>query len=170
MKFKNELKWKNCEWAESGPRPKAYWAWRPTGAAGHHGLMARLARHSSHSARPTRARCGTRAPPVVTTRWPRAWRWAGAAGGIQPGDKVWGNRRGQLTQEKGKLPGKAGLAQMHRGIGKTMGWWGRLGTVVFWWRGGSSDLQGPQQLHWGEQRGEGVAPIGLGWCGFTAHR
>jgi hypothetical protein len=50
-----------------------------------------------------------------------------------------------------------------------MGRKGRLGTTMFRWRGGSGDLRGPRQLHGGEHRGEGVAPIGAGWCESTAH-
>jgi hypothetical protein len=42
--------------------------------------------------------------------------------------------------------------------------------AVFQWRGDSGDLRGPQQLHMGERRGEGAAPIGAGWHGSTAHR
>jgi hypothetical protein len=91
-------------------------------------------------------------------------------GGVQPGDKVWGNRQGQLTQEKGKVSGKAGPAWTDRGGDVTTGRRGRLGTAVFRWRGGSGDLRGPQQLHGGERSGEGMAPIGAGWRGSTAHR
>jgi hypothetical protein len=36
-----------------------------------------------------------------------AWRTA-VAGGSQSGDEVRGNQRGQLAQEEGKVPGKAG--------------------------------------------------------------
>jgi hypothetical protein len=73
--IQNGLKRKNDEWAESGPRLNAYWARRLTAVAGHHVLMAGLA-HAS---------------PMITAQWPRAQRQAGAAGGVQPGDKVWGN-------------------------------------------------------------------------------
>jgi hypothetical protein len=51
-----------------------------------------------------------------------------------------------------------------------MGRRGQLRMAVFQWRGDSGDLRGPQQLHMGEQRGEGAAPIGAGWHGSTAHR
>jgi hypothetical protein len=44
-----------------------------------------------------------------------------------------------------------------------MRWRGRLGTAVFWWRGGSGDLRSPQQLHGGEWRGE--AWLQLEWGG-----
>jgi hypothetical protein len=52
-------------------------------------------RPNSHTARPAPARHGVRAPPVVTVRWPRAWRRAGTADGIEPGDQVRGIQRGQ---------------------------------------------------------------------------
>jgi hypothetical protein len=48
------------------------------------------------------------APPVVTARWPRVWRWAGAADGTQPGGEVQGTQWAQLTQEEGKARGKVG--------------------------------------------------------------
>jgi hypothetical protein len=170
MKFKNELKRKNSERAKSGPRLKPYCVRRPTAAVGHHGLTARLARPRSHSTRPARALRGARAPSLVTARWPRARRQASMAGGIQPDNKVWVNRWGQLAQEKGKVQGKVGPAGMHRGGGATTGRRGRLWMAVFRWRGGSGYIQGPQQLHRGERRGEGVAPIGAGWHGSMAQR
>jgi hypothetical protein len=68
------------------------------------------------------------------------------------------------------VPGKAGPMGMHRGGGATTGRWGQLRMIVFRWWGGYVDLWGPQQLHGGERSGEGVAPIGVGWRGSTAHR
>jgi hypothetical protein len=48
---------------------------------------------------------------------------------------------------------------MHRGGGMTMGRWGRLGTMVFQWRGDSDDLWwlwgGPMARDGGE-RGEAL--------------
>jgi hypothetical protein len=58
-------------------------------AASRHGLTARLAWSSSHSAQPARARRGARAPAMVTTWWR-----AVVAGSVQPGDEVWGNQWG----------------------------------------------------------------------------
>jgi hypothetical protein len=42
MKFENDIKRENHEWAKSDPRSKAFWARRPTAAADRHGLAARL--------------------------------------------------------------------------------------------------------------------------------
>jgi hypothetical protein len=58
------------------------------------------------------------------------------------------------VQEKGEVSGKVGPVETHRGGGETKGHWTRLGTVVFWWAGGSGDLGSPQQLQGGERRGE----------------
>jgi hypothetical protein len=77
-------------------------------AADRHGLTTRLAQPSTHSARSAQERHG----------------------GVQPGDKVWGNRQGQLAQEKGKVLGKVGT---HRGGCGMMGRRSRLVTVVFRW-------------------------------------
>jgi hypothetical protein len=72
-------------------------------------------RPNSHPARPAWARRGARAPPVVTALWPHARRRAGAASGIQPGDEVWGIRRGQLTQKEGEVLSKVKPARTYRG-------------------------------------------------------
>jgi hypothetical protein len=71
---------------------------------------------------------------------------------------------GQLTQEEGKAPSKAGPAGTHRGGGTMTGRRGRLGTTVFRWRGGSGDLWrlrgagGPRQ----EMEDRGARHL---WCG-----
>jgi hypothetical protein len=57
---------------------------------------------------------------------------------------VQGTRRGRLTQEEGKVPGKAGLAGMHRGGGAMTRRRGWLRIAAFRWRGGLGDLQRPQ--------------------------
>jgi hypothetical protein len=148
MKFKNELKKKNCVWAESGPRPMAYWARQPTAAVDHHGLTARLARPSSHSAQPARAQHGARAPRrghCVAAGWR-------------------GRRRPTKRQGAGKL---AGTAHVGKGEGAGQGGTGgdtsrrrRDDGVVGSARddgvpveGSFGDLRGPHQLHGGEWRG-----------------
>jgi hypothetical protein len=135
------------------------------------------ARPSSHPAQLARVRREARAQPVVTTRWPRAWRRGGAAGGVQPGDVVWGIRWGQLTQEEGEVLGKAELVGMHRGGGATTGQRGRLGAVTrssflvgegvggdvgellqhHTWRGGEE-----QRGNWVENPGRRSSPRGRG--------
>jgi hypothetical protein len=58
---KRNKKKKDREWVESGPRPKAYQARRPTVVVGRHGLVARLARGHTTLARGTVGR-GHRPP------------------------------------------------------------------------------------------------------------
>jgi hypothetical protein len=145
---------------EAGPRAVA---WRPP------------TQPNNHQARSARAQHGARAPPVGTTRWPRARRQAGMAVGIQPGNEVRGIRWGQLTREEGEVPGKAEPVGTHQGDGTTTGRRGRLGAAMHGgvltkegvgsdigelmqhrtWRGGDE-----QRGNWAENPGRRSSPRG----------
>jgi hypothetical protein len=108
---------------------------------------------------------GARAPPMVTARWPRA-RLVASNRAIRCGETGGDSSH----RKRGRCWARRDRAGMHRGGDMTTGRRGWLRTVVFRWRGSPGDLQGPQQLHRGERRGEGVVPIEAGWHISMTHR
>jgi hypothetical protein len=85
---------------------------RPIGRGGllrQPAVMARLAWPSSHSTRSIQARHGAHAPPVITVRG-GGLAWPATSNRVTRCGETGG---GQLTHEKGKVPGKAGPAGTH---------------------------------------------------------